>query len=55
MRTAGDAEKKVLALLKSYQSPAVDVAVQVDELAALVCDVVDILVDVRKSVPPGGE
>ncbi|MET8757782.1 hypothetical protein [Lentzea sp. NPDC004782] len=66
---AGDAEKKVLAQLKSYQPPAVDVAggvacftftdmdlaEQVDELAALACDVVDILVDVRKSVPPGGE
>jgi len=65
----GDVEKKVLAQLKSYQPPAVDVAdgvacftftdmdlaEQVDELAALACDVVDILVDVRKSVPPGGE
>lgn len=66
---AGDAEKKVLAQLKSYQPPAVDVAdgvacftftdmdlaEQVDELAAMACDVVDILVDVRKSVPPGVE
>ncbi|MET9630652.1 hypothetical protein ABZX92_24590 [Lentzea sp. NPDC006480] len=65
----GDAEKKVLAQLKSYQPPAVDVAdgvacftftdmdlaEQVDELAALACDVVDILVGLRKSVPPGGE
>ncbi|MEU0880148.1 hypothetical protein ABZ345_16230 [Lentzea sp. NPDC005914] len=66
---AGDTEKKLLAQLKSYQPPAVDIAdgvacftftdmdlaEQVDELAGLACDVVDILVDVRKSVPPGGE
>jgi hypothetical protein len=65
----GEVEKKVLAQLKSYQPPAVDVADgvacftfsdvdladQVEELAAMACDVAGILVDVGKPVPPGGE
>lgn len=65
----GEDEKKVLAQLKSYQPPAVDVADgvacftfsdvdladQVEELAAMACDVAGILVDVGKPVPPGGE
>ncbi|KJK50467.1 hypothetical protein UK23_10800 [Lentzea aerocolonigenes] len=66
---AGDTAKKVFAQLESYQPPAVDVvdgtacftftdmdlAEQLDDLVAMACDVIDILVDVRKSVPPGGE
>jgi hypothetical protein len=66
---AGETAKKVFAQLESYQPPAVDVvdgtacftftdmdlAEQLDDLVAMACDVVDLLVDVRKSVPPGGE
>ncbi|MGW4215193.1 hypothetical protein ACWEIJ_44980 [Lentzea sp. NPDC004789] len=66
---AGDVEKKVLAQLTSYQSPAVDIAdgvacftftgvdlvERVEELAVTACDVVGVLVDVGKAVPPGGE
>jgi hypothetical protein len=66
---AGETAKKVFAQLASYQPPAVDVvdgtacftftdmdlAEQLDDLAGMACDVIDILVDVRKSVPPGGE
>jgi hypothetical protein len=66
---AGDTAKKVFAQLESYRPPAVDVvdgtacftftdmdlAEQLDDLVAMACDVIDILVDVRKPVPPGGE
>ncbi|GAB2857220.1 hypothetical protein [Lentzea nigeriaca] len=66
---AGETAKKVFAQLESYQPPAVDVvdgtacftftdmdlAEQLDDVVAMACDVIDILVDVRKSVPPGGE
>jgi len=65
----GETAKKVFAQLVSYEPPAVDVAdgtacftftdmglaEELDDLVAMACDVIDILVDVRKSVPPGGE
>jgi hypothetical protein len=61
---AGDTARKVFAQLESYQPQVVDVADgtacftftdmdladQLDDLVAMACDV-----DVRKSVPPGGE
>ncbi|MGW4215200.1 hypothetical protein ACWEIJ_45015 [Lentzea sp. NPDC004789] len=66
---AGETAKKVFAQLVSYQPPAVDVVdgtacftftdmdlvEQLDDLVAMACDVIDVLVDVRKSVPPGVE
>ncbi len=66
---AGETAEKVFAQLNSYQPPAVDVAdgtacftftdmdlaEQFEDLVAMACDVIDILVDVRRSVPPGVE
>ncbi|SFR26593.1 hypothetical protein SAMN04488564_11074 [Lentzea waywayandensis] len=66
---SGDTERKVLAQLRSYEPPAVDIAdgvacftftdmdlaEQIDDVAAMACDVVGILADVRKSAPLGEE
>ncbi|WP_439663416.1 hypothetical protein ACSHWB_19430 [Lentzea sp. HUAS TT2] len=66
---SGDTERKVLAQLRSYSPPAVDIAdgtacftftdmdlaEQIDDVAAMACDVVGILAGVRKSVPPAVE
>ncbi|MEU3645369.1 hypothetical protein AB0E59_18455 [Lentzea sp. NPDC034063] len=63
---SGDTERKVLAQLRSYEPPAVDIAdgvacftftdmdlaEQIDDVAAMACDVVDLLVDVRKPAHP---
>jgi hypothetical protein len=66
---SGEIERKVLAQLRSYSPPAVDIAdgtacftftdvdlaEQIDDVAAMACDVVGILAGVRKSVPPAVE
>ncbi|MET9230989.1 hypothetical protein [Lentzea sp. NPDC003310] len=66
---SGDTERRVLAQLRSFQPPAVDVTggtasftftdldltEQIDEVVAMACDVVEILVGVRKPAPPGAE
>ncbi|MCX2952210.1 hypothetical protein [Lentzea sp. NEAU-D7] len=66
---APDAERRVIAQLKSYEPPAVDIAdgvacftftdmdlaEQIDDVAAMACDVVEILVNAKRPVPPGEE
>ncbi|GGN25111.1 hypothetical protein GCM10011609_79230 [Lentzea pudingi] len=66
---APDAERRVVAQLKSYQPPAVDIAggvacftftdldlvEQIDDVAAMACDVVEILANAKKPAPPAVE